>query len=366
MKFRVEHSALKTTIPALARVAKRAVRVTPVLDYILLRASGASVTATSTDLETAILFTMPAQVEVEGAALVKAEKLSQIVSVIQPGPIEFDTDQESWRAKISIESTDYNLAGLCPDEYPDVNLECDEWITIEANTLTAAIDAVAFAASDDDSRFHLNGVYIEPAPTGAVFVATDGHRLAWHPTSLKLGEAALLVPSKAITELRKILDGMGGEIQVGKADKLLLISTDTSRMSVRCLDGNYPDYRKVIPSECKQTATIERSELVAALKRVAVLSTDRNKGITMNVTPTNIEIQAIHPDVGTARDAIGCVVNEGNDGWNAIINVYYLQEALNAFDAEKIKIEWSCDGAPIVLRAPDAGKYFNLVMPMRK
>ncbi len=157
---------------------------------------------------------------------------------------------------------------------------------------------------------------------------------------------------------------MKGEISVGFEQKNLFVRTDRFMITVRLIDGDYPDYRKVIPPASEMIVRANRTDLVRAVKRVAVLTSERNKGVNVQVVSGHMEITTVHPDLGTAKDVVD-IEYEGEE-FTAIVNAAYLIEALGAIDLESICLEFHGEGAPIIIRPDPANQYFNLVMPMRK
>jgi DNA polymerase-3 subunit beta len=174
----------------------------------------------------------------------------------------------------------------------------------------------------------------------------------------------VLVPKKGLQELRRLLENLKGEILVGFEEKNLLVKTAQFMMTVRLIDGDYPDYRKVIPAASDRIVKANRANFAQSLRKVAVLTSERNRGINIQVNPGRMEVTASHPDLGTARDVIE--VEYQGEEFLVIVNVAYLMESLAVIDTEAVSIEYHKDGAPIVIRPDPAKDYFNLVMPMRK
>lgn len=227
------------------------------------------------------------------------------------------------------------------------------------------VDKTMFASSSDDSRFNLNGVLFEQSEQTIRLVATDGHRLALIDESLGISlESRVLVPRKGLQELRRILENVKGEISLGFDQKNLFIFGDRFTMTVRLIEGDYPEYRKVIPEASDSISKASRTGLLQLLKRVAVLTSDRNKGITVRLVPGTLEMTAVHPDLGTAHDEID--VEYDGEERVVIINAAYLMEALAAIDSDEVLFEFSKEKSPIIIRPDPPKNYFNLVMPMRR
>jgi DNA polymerase-3 subunit beta len=253
-----------------------------------------------------------------------------------------------------------------PSDYPAWSaLEEVQTAVVEAEKLLHMVDKTMFASSSDESRFNLNGILFEQNKDKTRMVATDGHRLALidEPLGISL-DSKMLVPKKGVLEMRRVLEGLKGEIKVGFEKKNMVIRTDRFSMTIRLIEGDYPDYRKVIPPASDVIAKANRLALIQILRRVAILTSDRNKGVTMKVASGQMELKAVHPDLGTARDVVDLDF-EGEE-FAVIVNVAYMIEALGVLDTELVQFEFHDEEEPIIVRPDQAEDYFNLVMPMRK
>lgn len=337
----------------------------PILSHLLLHAEDSRLILTATDLEVGLQMMCDCEVTRPGAVTVPSKKVLEIVRELPGGKTNFEL-LESKRIKIAAGQSVFELAGLDPSDYPEwASLEGVETVSVPAEKLIYMIDKTLFASSTDDSRFNLNGVLFEEHEGKTRLVATDGHRLATIDGDIGLSlSSKVLVPRKCLSEARRILETVDGNVSLGFEPKNMVISTDRFTMTVRLIEGDYPDYRKVIPERGDTFVKADRVRLLQTLRRVAVLTSDRNKGITMELTPGSMELTATHPDLGMARDVVE-VQYEG-DEFSLIINVAYLIESLGVVDSEMVSLEYEKEGAPVIIRPDPANEYFNLVMPMRK
>ena len=198
------------------------------------------------------------------------------------------------------------------------------------------------------------------------FVATDGHRLALvFEVALVLNDdMKLMVPKKSMMAIRKFIDKTTNPVEVQIGKKHITISSDNSTLRCRLIDGDYPDYTKVIPSSAGQVATIDRVGLLRSLSMVRLMTSDRNRGVELVLGNDTLDISSKHPEMGTAQDSMP-VQYEGPP-LEILANVEYLIEGLNVIESEIVRLEYFKDGAPILFRPVGADNYFNLVMPMRK
>jgi DNA polymerase III subunit beta len=338
----------------------------PILSHLLITATDPeNLMITATDLEVGLQMSYNYVLKEPGSLTVPARKIFEIVRELAPGQVSVQ-GAESKRIKIASGKTEFELAGMDASDYP-VWISFDEIDTFSmpAEKLLYMIDKTLFASSSDDSRFNLNGVLFEQDAENTRLVATDGHRLALITEDVQVTlKSSVLVPKKGLLELRRLLENLKGSVSVGFEEKNMFVKTDRFMMTVRLIEGDYPDYAKVIPPAGEKVIKASRQSVLQALRRVAILTSDRNKGVNVLVAPGKIEFTATHPDLGTARDVVD--VDYQGDEFEVIINVGYLMESLNVVDTDTVSLEFHREGAPLVIRPEPVKGYFNLVMPMRK
>ncbi len=337
----------------------------PILSHVLVNATESRLVLTATDLEVGLKINCESTVQEPGMFALPSKKTYEIVRELEPGEV---TVQSTENQRIQIESGEsvFQLAGMDASDYPAwTSSEEVETAKVEASRLLYMIEKTMFASSSDDSRFNLNGILFEQEGDNTKLVATDGHRLALINGELGIRlKSNLIVPRKGLVELKRLLEGLKEEVSVGFEEKNLLISTDRLMMTVRLIDGDFPDYRKVIPQPSDTIVQAPHLQLMHTLRRVAILTSDRNKGVNMTVSPGKMELTATHPDLGTARDVID--VDYSGEDFTVIVNAAYLIEAIGAIDTDTVALEFHEEGAPVILRPIPSKDYFNLVMPMRR
>jgi len=364
MHFSIEKESLLDGLSKTVPVTEKRSPL-PILSHILMDAADSKLVLTATDLEVGLKMNYDAEISDPGSLTVPGKKLYEIVRELPQGRLSIQASERN-RITISSAHSVFELAGMDALDYPAwPTLDSSATSTVQAEKLLYLIDKTMFASSNDDSRFNLNGVLFEEIDGKVRVVATDGHRLALINEELGVSlETKMLIPKKGLLELKRLLESLKGEISIGFEQKNVFIMTDRFVMTVRLIDGDYPDYRKVIPESSDKVLKVNRAQLLQTLRRVAILTSDRNKGVTVRITPGTMEISAVHPDLGTARDEID--VEYGGDEFLIIINVSYLIEGLSSVDTDEILFELTQEAKPIVIRPEPAKDYFNLVMPMRK
>jgi DNA polymerase-3 subunit beta len=230
------------------------------------------------------------------------------------------------------------------------------------------IERTIFSVSTDETRYSLNGVFIEQGEGGKVkMVATDGHRLAFEERELgSLGLAkGVILPRKGLAELKKLLEsGDDGAVSIGFRENMGLVIKDKVELFMRLIDGDFPDYTKVIPKGNPNLAKIDRDELLQALRRVSILSSERYKGIKLEFSAGKISLSANNPDLGEAVEEIeaeykGKPISIG-------FNARYLLDVLGVLgDEGEVEIELKDELSPSIIRKSGAEGYLYVLMPMR-
>jgi DNA polymerase-3 subunit beta len=364
MLFEIERDSLLDGLSKTVPITEKRSPL-PILSHILMEARDAEVILTATDLEVGLRITYGCNVSEAGIVTIPSKKIYEIVRELSPGMVKVQLTEAN-RIEITSGNSDFQLVGMDASDYPAWStLEEVTTAPIQAEKLLSMIDKTIFASSSDDSRFNLNGVLFEKEGNRTKLVATDGHRLALISEEVNLPlEDKVLAPKKGLQELRRLLDGLKGEVLIGFEKKNLLLKTPRLMMTIRLIDGEYPDYRKVIPGESEKIVMVNRLNFLQGLRKAAILTSERNKGINVDVSRRRIDITATHPDLGTARDVVDA--DYEGEGFSLIVNVTYLIEALGVIDTENLAIEYHKEGAPVILRPHPVKEYFNLVMPMRK
>ncbi len=336
----------------------------PILSHILVETGDALLSVTGMDLQVGLKTTHPCDVKSPGKLAIPGRKFFEICRELQSAMIIIELE-ESGRLKIEAGESKFKLSVMDGSDYPAwPSFEGVHMASMEASSLLLLIEKTVFASSTDESRISINSVLFENDGDKTRLVAADGHRLAMitEPVGLVL-DRRKLIPRRNLTDLRRILEGIKGEISVGFDDKNLIMTADSLSMTARVVDADYPNYSAKLPKQIDKVIRADRLNLIQTLRRVATLTSDKNKGVTLDFSPGRLEIVTSHPDLGTARDV--ATVEYDGESFSTIANAAYLLEALNVIDTEWLRIEFSPANTPIMIH-PDGGKeYFSLVMPMK-
>jgi DNA polymerase-3 subunit beta len=355
MNFDIDKKELLKGLVLIQSIAGRKTTL-PILSHVLMELERDSLYLTGTDLETGIREGLPANVRQEGKASVSAKKLYEIARELPDETIHIEKKENHWITILCGKST-FNLAGLDPDEFPSLPAYKEEYFSkVPSRTLMGMIEKTVFAASNEESRYHLNGIFFLQTKQGEKdvlrMVATDGHRLSLiHREGYRIRgiEKGIILPKKGVLELKKILgdkeeeqieiyfDGTHGFLRMGK-----------SVMILRLIDGEFPEYEQVIPKENDKKIRMEREKIYSCLRRISTMASERVEGVKISFKKNMIEGSTFNQDFGDAREEVE-VAYEGPSleiGFNA----RYLIEALNAVDTGEVWIELKDEGSPAIMR----------------
>jgi DNA polymerase-3 subunit beta len=343
----------------------------PILSNILMDAAGDAVTLVATDLEVGVRSSCEASVETKGSITVNAKKLFEICRELDSELIRFKALPNDW-VEISSGAFSSRLVGLSADDFPVLpSTEADVKFTINGALLGAMIDKTQFAISTNETRYYLNGVYFV---TGEVegkkalrMVATDGHRLSLFgkelPEGMEVEIDGVIIPRKGVAEIRKLTAEADGDVSVGIKERTIIVKRSDVELIVRLIDGEYPEYDQVIPKNNDKIATCRSDTLVHALRRVAVMATELNKGVRVAIKRGALELSCNNPNLGAAEETLEAQY----DGPPLEIgfNARYLLDVLDVVDSEDVILEFSDALSPCVVRMPSDPGFLAVVMPMR-
>lgn len=372
MEFRIAKDEL---IRALSRVQgiveKRSTN--PIIANVLFEASSDGMTVSATDTEVSLVGHYAIECIQPGRLTLGARQLYEIARLVPTDMVSFRLPEGSFLMEISSGKAQFKVLGLSADDFPPIADGGDtDGIEIDAADLKALVDKTLFSISGDDTRTGLNGAHVEATElaggrTNLRKVSTDGHRLslAGRPFqgSWTTGRSVLL-PKKGLSELRKLVDVGDGPWRLSVSDTQAVFSRGTTAFSMRLLEGDFPDYKQVIPGGWQRRIMVQRDHLSSALRRVSILASEKSHPVRFHINNGTLIITAKQPEAGEAREELEAQV-EGQDleiGFNA----RYFLDALNVMDTDTVAIEIGDSLSPCLVRPGDgeADELF-VVMPMR-
>ncbi len=340
----------------------------PILSNVLLEAEGNRLKLTATDLDVTVSCAVEAQVKKGGATTVPVKKLFGIIRELNNGDIELEVDEKN-NCSIRSGASFYKVNGLAAEEYPPMPKFKDEKkVALKQETVKSMMKKTSFAISTDESRYVLNGIFMSLKDHKLTMVATDGRRLALVDEEVDVTEQSqgeFIVPAKAVNELNRLLQGTG-EIEIRYSENQAAFNLkDDKGFSIliisKLIEGNYPNYRQVIPGEAKERVSLVREEFLHALRRAEIMTSEKSNSVKLTFTKNNLAITANSPEVGEARESIA--VNYKGKDMAIAFNPKYMIDPLGALSEDEVFFELIDELSPGVLKinAP----FLYVVMPMR-
>ena len=339
----------------------------PILSNVLMRAEGSHLEFTATDLDVTVACKVEAKVAKPGATTLPVKKLFGIVRELN-GEIEIEVDDKNV-ASVRSGSSFFKINGLAADEFPPLpKFKDDKKVSLPQENIRAMIKKTSFAVSTDESRYVLNGLFVSLKEGKMTVVATDGRRLALVDEEVDISEKSsgeFIVPAKAVTELNRLLQTTGDvELKFGENQASFALK-DEKGFSVllitKLIEGNYPNYRQVIPGEAKERIALVREELVQALRRAEIMTSEKANSVRLTFGRNVLTITANSPEVGEARETIA--INYKGKELAIAFNPRYLIDPLTALAEDEVFIELIDELSPGVLKIN--GPFLYVVMPMR-
>jgi DNA polymerase-3 subunit beta len=338
----------------------------PILGNVLINASKKDVKLTATDLEVELQTRADINVKEAGDYTLPARKLLDICRALPEGA-EIDITVTSDRAQIRSGNSRFTLATLPAGEFPVVDkIKSARTFQVGQKELRSLIEHTAFSMAQQDVRYYLNGLMLEPSRGLLRAVATDGHRLALceYVAAIEEDESQqVIVPRKGVQELQRLLEENDRPIQVEIGTNHIRITTGNLRFTSKLIDGRFPDYHRVIPKTVDKRLLVKRELLRQALTRTSILSNEKYRGIRLDISKNNLKIQAHNPDQEEAVEEIE--VTYQSDPLLIGFNVTYLLDVLSAIDADEVEIMLSDANSSALIYKPGTMDCRYVVMPMR-
>jgi DNA polymerase III subunit beta len=340
----------------------------PILSNVLLRAEGDRLELTATDLDVTVSCSVEAKVTKPGATTVPVKKLFGIVRELSNSEIELEVDDKN-TCSIRSGASFYKINGLSADEFPPLpKFKDDKKVTLNQETVKGMMKKTSFSISTDESRYVLNGIFISLKDHKMTMVATDGRRLALVDEEVDVSEQSqgeFIVPAKAVGELNRLLQDKGDlEIRYSENQAAFNLKDDKGfsvLIITKLIEGNYPNYRQVIPNEVKERVSLAREEFLHALRRAEIMTSEKSNSVKLTFGKNNLAITANSPEVGEARESLA--INYKGKEMAIAFNPKYMIDPLNALTNDEVFIELIDELSPGVLKIN--GPFLYVVMPMR-
>ncbi|MBE0425186.1 MAG: DNA polymerase III subunit beta [Nitrospirae bacterium] len=374
MKLNVSKDEMQEKLANIQNIIEKK-NTMPILSHFLLNADKKGSYIIATDIETALKEPLDVNLEEEGKICIPARKLFEIVREVE-GDLSFETIEESatdgW-LRVRAGASDFKLACLSPGDFPAWPAMGDvEELYIDAPVLLEMIEKTIYSAGESDTRYTLNSLlfHIKPQEKAFTVVGTDGHRLALIVRQTDGGvkeEKKIIVPRKAVSELRRFLNISDGQevqkVKVLLGEKHLLFNIDEIQFLTRLIEGSYPNYENVIPQANEKKMLIAREPFTKVLRRVSVMSRERASAVRFELEEDKLTVSSSSPDLGEAKEEVS--IDYKGDKVSLGFNARYVLDVLGSMSSDKVIFEFQDPLSPVLVKEEENDNYRCVIMPMR-
>jgi DNA polymerase III subunit beta len=378
MEFSIERVSLQNSLAMVQGIVERRNTV-PILGHVLIEPEGDKLRLSATDLEVGIRTEVACKASTKGSLTLNARKLFEIVREAEGDEVTLKGLENDW-VELKCGRARFKMMGLDPRSFPAMPSQAAKGnaeparkavkgdLRAAATVLAAMIDKTLFAVSPDEARYNLSGVYIDSPSAGtARMVATDGHRLSMVDREVAgfSMQGGAIIPRKGMAELRKLLDQAGdGEVELTLDGSLAWIKRGVTEVSMRLVEGEFPDYRGVIPKQSRYQVAVGRDMLLSAIKRAAIFSNERYHGVKFGLSSGTLTVSSASPEMGEASETID--VDFSGDEFSIGFNASYVQHVLGVIpEGTDAVLGLSDEVSPGVITTPSDSQFTYVVMPMR-
>ncbi len=367
MKFTIPKEELLTGLQAVQNIVGSRTTL-PILSNVLLRGEDGKLELTATDLDVSISCVVNVDIKKPGAFTVPVKKLFGIVRELSASELEVEVDEKN-ACKLRAGASYYKLNGLAAEEFPPLpNFSEKKKILLPQEKVKGMLRRTSFAVSTDETRYVLNGIFVSLKEHKLTFVSTDGRRLALTEEEVELtpdNESEFIVPTKAINELNRLLQATG-EVEIKFTENQASFQLKDDKGSsvlviTKLVEGNYPNYKQVIPAEASERVPLAREELLQALRRAEIMTSEKSNSVKLAFTKNNLTITANTPEVGEGRESLA--INYKGKDLAIAFNPGYLMDPLKALDNDEVFLELTDELSPGVVKIN--GPFLYVIMPMR-
>ena len=339
----------------------------PILANVLIRKTGSAVQFTTSDLEIQIRTT--SEMDGDSGNYTTTVGARKLIDILRTMPADQGVSLESSQNKLVLKGgkSRFTLQTLPAEDFPLVQ-EAPSFgpaFSVPQKTLKDLLNQVSFAMAVHDIRYYLNGILFVAEGKQLSLVATDGHRLAFASATLdvEVPRQEVILPRKTVLELQRLLSDKEGAIEMQFANNQAKFAFDGMEFVTKLVEGKFPDYNRVIPKNHKNHVTLGRAPLLASLQRTAILTSEKFKGVRLNLEANTLRVASNNAEQEEAVDELD--IDYGGDDIEIGFNVTYLIDALANMDQEMVKMELSDSNSSALITNPDNQGFKYVVMPMR-
>ena len=371
MKFTIERAILLKTLSHVQSIVEKRNTI-PVLSNVRIEALGDGISFKATDMDTEITEIVDAKIQEVGATTAPAHMLYDIVRKLSDGSeVELTFPDDKGQLTIATGRSKFSLSTIGVEDFPVISGDkLPVNFVMSKDELKDVIDRTKFAVSTEETRYYLNGIYMHAKNEGEAkvlrVVATDGHRLACVESPMPAGAenlAGVIIPRKTVNEIRKLLDDAAkDDVVIALSENKIRFTMEDVTLTSKLIDGTYPDYERVIPTDNDKALEISVKELASAVDRVSVVA-ERTRAIKMFTAKNKITIATSSPDLGSATEELEAKYDSAEI--EVGYNFRYLLDILNEIKGDEVQLKFSDGSSPSILRDKSDASAIYVLMPMR-
>ncbi len=372
MKLTIERSDLLGALNHVQNVVERRNTI-PILSNVLLHAEGGALTLTATDLDIEAVDSADATVGNAGSVTAPAGTLYDVVRKLPSGAdVEMELSGENGRLTIRSGRSNFELPTLPASDFQTMASDGEGTaFEMDAADLRRLIDKTRFAISTEETRYYLNGIYLhaaenEKGSTVLRAVATDGHRLALAEIPAPKGSenvAGVIIPRKAVAEIRRLLDSAESDVELQVSDSKVVFKIGRATLTTKLIDGNFPDYARVIPSGNDKSLVINNKAFESAVDRVATVSAERSRSVKMSLSGDKLTLAVNHAETGAGNEELEATYK--SDELEIGFNAKYLLDVAAQIEANEAEFLFNDPASPALVLDPEDPAARYVLMPLR-
>ncbi|MBE6349321.1 MAG: DNA polymerase III subunit beta [Spirochaetaceae bacterium] len=365
MKFNFDRDAMIKEI-AIAQEIISTKNNLSILSNVLLIAENNSLTIKATDLKVNFETSIPVEIEEEGNTTIYCDKFMSILNSLPSGDIEFNQQDIKVVIKPISKKINFQLKSMSSDKFPEfASTDNVPYFELPVSDFKEMITQTIFAVSDDETRYFMNGVFFEKQENSLIMVATDGRRLSYIEKSL--GQdiydfTSAIVPPKILQTVLKRAPSEG-TIELAIVDKTIFIKFGNYRFTSVLIDGQFPNYKRVIPASQTNHFEVNKADLADALKRVALLVEKKSNKVYFTLSDGNLMITSQESEIGIAKEEIPC--RYVGDDITIAFNYVYIEEPMKVINTEYLHFDFTESMKAVTLKSEPESDYFHIIMPMQ-
>ena len=366
MKVKILQESFSKALSTCSRFTSSRVQL-PVLANIFLKSHKNKLLLSATNLETSVAVNIGAKVIEEGDITVPARVLTEIVANLNPGQIDLNVEKEV--LKIKSQNFESVITGLNSSDFPKVPAETGvDGFSVPSSDLLSALSSVLFAVSTDETRAVLTGVLMIVNKSYLTLVATDGFRLSQKKIKniTVKSEKRFILPKSVLVELSRLSETDSVVFSYKKADNQMVFGLDDLVLSSRIIEGEFPDFERIIPKDTKIKIRLDKSDFLRSVKLAGVFARDSANVVNLIISEDKLEVSAESSQSGSQKNILDAKIESGfKDPFKIAFNFRFIEDFLNAVKGDDIRLELSDPNAPALFLDEKDLNFLHIIMPVR-